>query len=106
MWFLKAELSLDNQKCDHDNMNNNAKKISGFEVYSRLLRYVRYYWFAFALGVFGTIVASGVDAGLIWSLKPLLDKGFMARDQWFTTWLPLFVILAFVLRGAAGFCSD
>lgn len=83
-----------------------APKNTGIAVYGRLLTYVKRYWFIFALGIIGTIMQSGIDAGLTWSLKPLLDKGFIERSKEFIAWLPAFVIIAFVLRGVSGFMSD
>lgn len=87
-------------------MTQQQTSLSGKEVYGRLLRYVRSHWFIFLLGIFGTIGASGVDASLTWSLKPLLDKGFIARDELFIHWLPVFVIMAFIFRGVTGFVSQ
>ena len=79
---------------------------SGFQVYKRLLSYVKKYWVAFMLGIIGTILTSGTDASIAWFLKPLLDKGFDERDPVFISWLPLIVIAAFFIRGVAGFVSN
>lgn len=81
-------------------------KRSGFEVYKRLLGYASHYWFAFVLGMLGTIAISGIDASFTWSLKPILDKGFIARDQHFIQWLPLFIICAISARGVATYLSN
>jgi subfamily B ATP-binding cassette protein MsbA len=81
-------------------------KTKGLAVYSRLLTYVRRYWVIFTVGIIGTIASSGIDASLTWSLKPLLDQGFIAKNQQFIDWLPAFVIIAFVLRGSTSFVSD
>ena len=81
------------------------KKYSGVEVYKRLLHYVKNYWVIFLLGIIGTVLNSAVDAGFTWSLKPLLDQGFIARNQQFIAVLPFMVITAFLLRGIAGFMS-
>jgi subfamily B ATP-binding cassette protein MsbA len=75
-------------------------------LYKRLLTYTRRYWGLFVLGVIGTIVESGVTAGFTALMKPLIDKGFVARDPVFIHWLPIIIIIAFVLRGGAGFVSN
>jgi subfamily B ATP-binding cassette protein MsbA len=78
----------------------------GHVIYRRLLSYASRYWRAFALGIIGTIISSGMDAMFAWLIKPLLDKGFIERDTQFIHWLPLILISAFVVRNAAGFMSN
>lgn len=79
---------------------------AGFQVYKRLLRYAWRFWPAIVLGILGTVILSGADAGFTWVIKPILDKGFIAKDKAFIRWLPLGIILAFIVRGAAGFMSN
>jgi len=76
------------------------------QVYKRLLIYAWPYSYAVLLGLFGTILISSTDAGFAYILKPLLDKGFIAKDPHFIQLLPLGVFLAFLLRGAGGYMSD
>lgn len=79
---------------------------SGAYVYKRLLGYAKKYWQGIALGILGTMLMSGIDASLTGMIKPLLDKGFIARDMHFIHWLPLIIILAFIVRGSANFSSN
>ncbi len=79
---------------------------SGAYVYKRLLGYAKRYWKGVVLGVIGTMMMAAIDASLTGMIKPLLDKGFMARDMKFIQWLPFGVILAFVARGGANFMSN
>ena len=67
---------------------------SGFYSYRRLLLYLQHYWGWFLLGVVGTILLASTDAGLIWFLKPLLNKGFIDKDVHFIGYLPFILILA------------
>src|SRR3990167_129447 len=76
------------------------------QAYKRLLIYAWPYSYAVLLGLFGTILISSTDAGFAYILKPLLDKGFIAKDQHFIQLLPLGVFLAFLIRGAGGYMSD
>lgn len=78
----------------------------GLYLYKRLFQYAKKYWVGLVLGMVGTIGQSGVDAGFTWLIKPLLDKGFIAKDHAFIHWLPLGIILAFLIRGLAGFMSN
>ncbi|MCW5588027.1 MAG: lipid A export permease/ATP-binding protein MsbA [Legionellales bacterium] len=75
-------------------------------VYSRLLNYSRYYWWALLLGIAGTIAYSSIDASMTYFLKPALDKGFIARDNEFINKIPLILIGVFLLRSCAGFLSS
>ncbi len=88
------------------NVNKQTFNYNGFYLYKRLFQYAKRYWIGLVLGMIGTITQSGVDAGFTWLIKPLLDKGFIAKDQTFIHWLPLGIILAFILRGGAGFMSN
>ena len=80
--------------------------LSGFKAYKRLILDAKQYWYLFVIGAIGTVVLSSVDAGLTWFLKPILDKGFINRDQSFINWLPLIILAIFVFRGVGGFVSD
>lgn len=78
----------------------------GVKTYRRLLRFTQQYWASFVLGVVGTMVLSLVDAGFTWLIKPIINEGFINRNATFIKWLPLLIILIFVLRGMAGFVSN
>ncbi len=78
----------------------------GLKTYRRLLRASQKYWSIFLLGVAGTVVLSLVDAAFTWLAKPIINRGFVSRDAVFITWLPLLIILIFIMRGAAGFLSN
>lgn len=75
-------------------------------VYERLLQTTRQYWRAFLLGVIGTVLLSVIDASFAWLVKPIINKGFIARDILFIRWLPLIIVLIFILRGLASFSSS
>ncbi|MDF1655229.1 MAG: lipid A export permease/ATP-binding protein MsbA [Coxiellaceae bacterium] len=78
----------------------------GRQVYGRLLKATREYWRAFLFGVIGTLVLSGVDAGFAWLIKPIINEGFINKNTHFITWLPLAIVIIFLLRGCAGFASS
>lgn len=80
--------------------------MSGFQVYQRLLGYIKSYWWVLVIGMLATMLSSGTEAAVTWFLKPVLDKGFIAKDAQFIHWLPFIVISAFFVRGSAGFVSS
>lgn len=85
-----------------------AKKSSDTSIatYKRLLKYVRSHWLIFIIGIIGVALSSCIDAAFAWMLKPILDKGFIARDITFIKWAPLFIILGFAFRGLTSFVAD
>jgi subfamily B ATP-binding cassette protein MsbA len=82
-----------------------ATPTDGKRVYRRLLQAVRPYWLAFTLAIFGNILYAAVDAGLVKLLEPLLNEGFVARNETFIRWIPVVVLGIFTLRGLATFLS-
>lgn len=83
-----------------------SRLIDGLQTYKRLLTFVRKYWAIFVLGIIGTTMLSCIDAAFTWMVKPIINRGFINRDLVFIRWLPLIIILVFLLRGAAGFVSN
>ncbi len=82
------------------------QKSRAIAIYKRLLGYVRPYWGILLIGVIGTMLGSLVDSAFVWALKPILDNGFMGQDPLFIQMLPFLVIVAFIVRGSAGFASS
>ncbi len=80
-----------------------AKK--SVNIYLRLLKYVVPYWWAFLLGVGGSILLSGVDAYTTHFMKPLLDVGFVQRNKIFLERLPIILMTLFLVRGVSGFVA-
>ena len=87
-------------------MNQNIPPKNGFAVFKRLIISASPYWVLFLIGMLGTIANSGIDAALAWTLKPVINKGFVARDVHFISILPAAIIIVFLLRGISGFLSD
>lgn len=83
-----------------------SKFTKSVKTYQRLLKVSQQYWGIFLLGVLGTVVLSLVDAGFTWLVKPIINKGFIDKDEVFIHWLPLLVIFIFIVRGIAGFTSN
>lgn len=79
---------------------------NGFQIYKRLLGFARQYWGAIVIGIIGTILSAGTDAAFTWLLKPVLDMGFIAKDEAFIKWLPLIIVVAFLIRGATSFIAN
>jgi subfamily B ATP-binding cassette protein MsbA len=78
---------------------------TGWTVYRRLLTFVKDYWPAFIIAIVANMVYSGVDAWFVHFLKPLLDQGFIHRDAFFISMIPIIILGIFLVRGVAGICS-
>lgn len=72
----------------------------------RLVDASKIYWHMFLFGVLGTIGLSLVDSGFTYLIGPIINQGFVARNNTFIAWLPLIVVMIFVLRGVSGFASN
>lgn len=77
-----------------------------YVTYKRLFTYVRRYWPALVIALIASMVYSGIDAWFIYFLKPLINKGLVAKDPEFLKFAPLLVLVVFMLRGLASFFSN
>lgn len=82
------------------------QKYSGTQLYARILSYARYYWIALVLGIIGNALYSSVDASVVYFLKPVLNKGFIAQDRVFISWLPYVIVSIFLLRAFANYLGS
>lgn len=79
---------------------------SSLGVYLRLLKAAKVYWLSFVIGIIATILAVAVDAFFAWAIKPIIDHGLVAREHTFLLWLPVIIVVVFVLRGITLFLSN
>src|SRR5476651_1501840 len=79
---------------------------NAFQIYSRLLKYVRRYWPAVVIAGVASMLYSGIDAWFIYFLKPLLNKGLVAKNHHFLHYAPFLVLGVFLFRGIASFFSN
>ncbi|HEX8011884.1 MAG TPA: lipid A export permease/ATP-binding protein MsbA [Casimicrobiaceae bacterium] len=78
---------------------------SGLLLYRRLLRYVRPYWWAFALALLGMSVVAAGDTIMAYLVMPIIQK-LQNPDPAMTVQLPLAVVVVFLLRGMGSFISE
>ncbi len=76
-----------------------------YQLYLRLLGYVKPYWRIFALSILGTAITAATYALLPMLLKPMLDGTFVNRDEAVIRLVPIFILLIFLVRGIASFVS-
>ncbi|MBU0753446.1 MAG: ATP-binding cassette domain-containing protein [Gammaproteobacteria bacterium] len=87
-------------------MTSSTAPLRSFDMYLRLLGYVKPYWKAFALGIAGMALLAASEPLFPALMKTLLDKGFSGQPR-DNLWLaPLAVIGIFLLRGVLSFVTD
>jgi subfamily B ATP-binding cassette protein MsbA len=74
-------------------------------LYKRLLGYATPYWRLFAAAVLAMVLFAATDTGLAALMKPMLDGNFIQRDPQTVRFVPIALIVLFVLRGLTGFAS-
>ena len=80
--------------------------MSSQQLYFRLLSYVRPHWRVFLASVLGTTVAALTEPALPALMKPLLDGTFVDKDPWLMKWMPLALVVLFLVRGSANFIEN
>src|SRR5207253_5743119 len=74
-------------------------------LYRRLLRYVRPYWWAFALAILGMVIVATGDVVMAYMVMPIIQR-LQHPDPAMTIQLPLAVVAVFLLRGLGSFMSE
>ncbi|WP_298439300.1 lipid A export permease/ATP-binding protein MsbA [uncultured Ferrimonas sp.] len=73
--------------------------------FKRLWPYVRAYKAGFFAAIIGMAIYGGVDASLVYMVKPLIDNGLAQSDSTTLRLAPFVIVGLFVLRGGANFVS-
>lgn len=87
-------------------MAQSLKLANALHVYARLFRYVRIYWFSLVIALSASMVYSGIDSWFVYFLKPLLNRGLVAKNEHFLHYAPFLVLGVFLLRGVTNFFSN
>jgi len=75
------------------------------ELYFRLLRYVKPHRRHFATSIIATIILASTEPAMPALFKPLLDGSFVNKDPTYINWMPVFLMVIFVIRGLANYVS-
>ncbi len=79
------------------------QQMTSTQLYFRLLRYVKPYWSVFALSIVGMLVTAATEVALPVAVKPFLDGTFVNKDPFLITWVPVFMVLLYIIRGAGAY---
>ncbi|WP_457668446.1 lipid A export permease/ATP-binding protein MsbA [Thiolapillus sp.] len=75
------------------------------ELYLRLLQHVRPYWYVFALAVLFTVLLASTEPAIPYLMEPLMDKAFVQRDEFYMFWMPIALLVLYIVRGFLAFVS-
>ncbi len=73
------------------------------DVYKRLLEHAWPYRWVFIAGVVGMFIGAASEASFAALLKPIMDDGFVNRDQTIIRMTPFLLVGVFIIRGVGGF---
>ena len=76
------------------------------QTYRRLLGYLRPFRAVAALAVLGMVFDASCTAIFMHLIKPMLNDLFIARDQATIAWLPVAIVVLFLVRGGATYATD
>jgi ATP-binding cassette, subfamily B, bacterial MsbA len=76
---------------------------SSFQLYLRLLSYVKPYWRVFAASVVALVMVAITQPAFAALVKPLLDGTFIQKDPFLIRWMPVAIIGLFLMRGVGSF---
>ena len=79
--------------------------LGSFDLYLRLMRYVKPYRGAFALAILAMVVFAATQPALPAMLKPWLDGTFVEKNERIMAWTPVFIVALFTVRGIADYVS-
>jgi len=82
---------------------SNLPKQSDWQIYRRLLSYTFTKWKYLLLGSLALMFLSGMDALIVYLLGPFIDSTFVEKNYEEIKWIPIALLVIFVLRGVANF---
>ena len=68
-------------------------------LYARLGVYVKPFWLMLFVGITANLLASIIDAGFTYLMRPFLDKGFIHLDMDFVRRIPMIILIGVTIRG-------
>ena len=87
-------------------MTGKVGALTGREIYQRLLAYVWPYKFVFLVSVVGMIFVAAAETTFAALLKPIMDGGFVEKDQAMIKLTPVLLIVVFLIRAFGSFADQ
>lgn len=74
--------------------------------FKRLFSYAKPYKLGFIAAIIGMFTYAAIDVYFLSKLQPLVDEGLAGDNDNFMKWAPVFIVVAFILRGIAHFVAN
>ncbi len=87
-------------------MKGKVGVLSGREIYQRLLAYVWPYRIIFLVSVIGMIAVAAAETSFAALLKPIMDGGFVEKDQAMIRLTPVLLVVVFLIRAFGSFADQ
>ncbi|HYH41258.1 MAG TPA: lipid A export permease/ATP-binding protein MsbA [Burkholderiales bacterium] len=80
--------------------------LTSYQLYRRLLRFVKPHRGVFALALLGMMIVAATEPALPAILKPLLDGTFVEKNESIMKWTPIIIVVIFLIRGIAEYVAQ
>ena len=87
-------------------MTDSTRHRSGWQLYKQLLGYSYNYKLALFVSFIGMVLAAASDTGFAMLIKPLMDEGFIGKNQETIRWIPAFMVAVVMLRSFTVFVAE
>lgn len=83
-----------------------ASTVSAWQNFRRLVGYAKPYKLGFFVAIIGMLGYAAIDVYFLSKLQPLIDEGLTGKNATFMKWAPMFIVVAFIVRGVAHFVAN
>src|ERR1700754_3314414 len=73
------------------------------QLYARLLGQVRAHWRVYLFAILGMLLSAATEVALPAAAKPFLDGTFIDKDPVLMRWVPVGIVVLFLVRGLGTF---
>jgi ATP-binding cassette, subfamily B, bacterial MsbA len=87
-------------------VTTSTETLNSLQLYRRLLGYTWPYKWILLVALLGMIVSAAMEPATAAIMKPLLDGGFINKDPEIIRWLPIAIVVVFLLKGTGNFISQ
>lgn len=87
-------------------MSKHSEHSGGAGIYRRLISFALPHWKIFIFATLGMLAFSATDAAFARLIEPMLDGSFVKKDPETIKWVPLLIIVVFLVRVISGFISN
>ncbi|WP_211357745.1 lipid A export permease/ATP-binding protein MsbA [Colwellia demingiae] len=86
--------------------SSDSANATTWQNFKRLVSYAKPYKLGFVAAIIGMLGYAAIDVYFLSQLKPLVDEGLAGANANFMKWAPLFIVVAFTVRGIAHFIAN